>query len=222
MVVAANGVGTPRLLLLSRSRRFRDGLANSSGLVGKRLMIHPCRCVTGVYDEELESWRGPFGASIVSQRVRRVRPDRGLPARRALGPRAVGGPPRFSMVPAGHEHLPLATRWGADFHRSRARLVGRTSTWRSPRRTCRTRRNDVTLDPELTDADGIPAPRIRYRTSRDVTREPGVATRAAPARRTRPPAPDASTSNRPLPHGGWHLLGTARMGDDPATSVVDR
>ena len=41
VVMAANGVGTPRLLLNSRSALFPDGLANGSGLVGKNLMFHP-------------------------------------------------------------------------------------------------------------------------------------------------------------------------------------
>ena len=41
VILAANGIGTPRLLLNSASARFPDGLANSSGLVGKNLMLHP-------------------------------------------------------------------------------------------------------------------------------------------------------------------------------------
>ena len=40
VVIACNGVGTPRLLLNSRSTQFPDGLANGSGLVGKNLMFH--------------------------------------------------------------------------------------------------------------------------------------------------------------------------------------
>ena len=64
VIICANGIGTPRLLLLSASIRFPEGLANSSGLVGKRLMMHPFSAVLGVYDEDLESWRGPFGQKI--------------------------------------------------------------------------------------------------------------------------------------------------------------
>ena len=41
VMMACNGVGTPRLLLNSASGRFPNGLANSSGLVGKNLMFHP-------------------------------------------------------------------------------------------------------------------------------------------------------------------------------------
>ena len=62
VIVCANGIGTPRLLLLSASSRFPDGLANSSGMVGKRLMMHPFSAVLGIYDEDLESWRGPFSS----------------------------------------------------------------------------------------------------------------------------------------------------------------
>ena len=51
VVVACNGIGTPRLLLNSKSDRFPDGLANSSGLGGKNLMFHPFATVTGVFDE---------------------------------------------------------------------------------------------------------------------------------------------------------------------------
>ena len=38
VVLSANGLETPRLLLLSKSAHFPDGLANSSGVVGKYLM----------------------------------------------------------------------------------------------------------------------------------------------------------------------------------------
>ncbi|MGH6679516.1 MAG: GMC family oxidoreductase N-terminal domain-containing protein, partial [Bradyrhizobium sp.] len=66
VILCANGIGTPRLLLLSKSKRFPDGLANSSGLVGRRLMMHPFSAVLGVYEDDLESWRGPYGQNIES------------------------------------------------------------------------------------------------------------------------------------------------------------
>ena len=48
-MLCANGAETPRLLLNSTSARFPNGLANSSGLVGKNLMFHPYAMVTGVF-----------------------------------------------------------------------------------------------------------------------------------------------------------------------------
>lgn len=77
-VVAANGVGTPRLLLLSDSPQHSDGLANSSGLVGRNLMLHPNCSVTGFYDEDLESWRGPAGQLIHSLQFYETDVDRGF------------------------------------------------------------------------------------------------------------------------------------------------
>ena len=67
VVLAGNGIGTPRLLLNSRSAQFPDGLANRSGLVGRNLMFHPYAMVRGVFDEPLGGHRGPIGCSIMSQ-----------------------------------------------------------------------------------------------------------------------------------------------------------
>src|SRR5690606_31535178 len=61
VVVAGNGVGTPRLLLASASNSHPDGLANSSGLVGKRLMLHPTASVVGLFDRPMSSERGVWG-----------------------------------------------------------------------------------------------------------------------------------------------------------------
>ena len=61
IVLCANGVGTPRLLLLSDSPSHPQGLANSSGLVGRNLMPHPNRSVVGLDGEDLQSHRGLAG-----------------------------------------------------------------------------------------------------------------------------------------------------------------
>ena len=79
--------------------------------------------------------------------------------------------------------------------------------------------NRVSLDSELTDSNGIPAPKIHYRLSENSERmlEHGVARGrevlvAAGARET--------SAQSPLPFAGWHLMGTTRMGTDPDRSVV--
>ena len=59
IVLACNGVGTPRLLLNSASGRFPNGLANSSGLVGKNLMFHPYAQIYGFVKEPTDSNRAP-------------------------------------------------------------------------------------------------------------------------------------------------------------------
>jgi choline dehydrogenase-like flavoprotein len=59
VVVAGYAIETPRLLLNSACPRFPDGLANSSGLVGKNLMAHSNQGVYGVMDQEIRSYKGP-------------------------------------------------------------------------------------------------------------------------------------------------------------------
>lgn len=80
--------------------------------------------------------------------------------------------------------------------------------------------NSVTLDSELVDGHGTPAPRIHYRLNENSVKmlEHGVARarevlEAAGARRT--------FFESPLRVAGWHLMGTARMGSDPERSVVN-
>ena len=76
VVVACNGIGTPRLLLNSRSARFPDGLANRSGLVGRNLMFHPYAMVTGIFEQPLEGYKGPTGCCIMSQEFYETDPAR--------------------------------------------------------------------------------------------------------------------------------------------------
>ena len=64
-VLAANAIETPKLLLLSASDKYREGLANSSGMVGKNLMDHPSSSLTFEADEELWLGRGPQSPSSI-------------------------------------------------------------------------------------------------------------------------------------------------------------
>ena len=78
VVLGCNGIGTPRLLLNSASAMHPDGLSNSSGLVGKNLMFHPYSIVSGIFDEDMESYAGPNGCSIISQEFYETDPSRGF------------------------------------------------------------------------------------------------------------------------------------------------
>jgi choline dehydrogenase-like flavoprotein len=219
VVLAANGIGTPRLMLLSRSNRFPDGLANSSGLVGKRLMLHPYVTVLGTYEDQLDSWRGPFGSPIVSSEFAETVESRGF-LRGSHWELLPGGPPLLSLAQAGHPAMSLADGWGENLHRIMDEVFGHSFSWGFTAEDLPEEDNHVTLDPELTDGDGIPAPRLRYRIS-DMTRA-NLAFNIERARESHVAAGAISTSTAEwYPDCGWHLLGTARMGDDPSTSVVD-
>ena len=161
VVLAANGVGTPRLLLLSSSPRFPDGLANASGLVGKRLMLHPAAAVLGVYEDDLESWLGPAGQPVGSLQFYESDVSRGFP-RGAKWDVIPGFGPQLL-----HARLPLDQTWGPPIHESTRRLVGHAFDWFVTVEDLPQETNGVTLDPVLTDSDGIPAPRIAYRIAPD-------------------------------------------------------
>jgi len=216
VVVACNGVGTPRLLLNSRSDRFPDGLANSSGLVGRNLMFHPYAMVTGIFDERLEGYKGPTGCSIISQEFYETDSTRGFLRGYSFEMLRGMGPISTALFGLSSRRLP----WGADHHTAYEDIWDRTAGMVVICEDLPEPENRVTLDPELTDADGIPAPKIQYRLSDnsrkmlDHAAARGIEVlESAGAKETRVEAP--------LPPAGWHLMGTARMGRDPASSVVD-
>ena len=64
VVVAANGIGTPRLLLMSAQKGHADGLANSHGLVGTHLMHHCWSFADMWFEDPIEGFKGPMGCSV--------------------------------------------------------------------------------------------------------------------------------------------------------------
>lgn len=208
VMLAANGVGTARLLLLS-------GLANRSGLVGRRLMHHPTGMATGVFAEPLEGFKGPFACSILCQHFYETDPGRGfvrgyqMQLVRSDGPlgTAVGG------------YLPRVP-WGTAHHRSFRELFGHTASLTVTTEDLPEWDNRVTLDETLKDGSGIPAPKLHYRVS-DNTRAM-ITHGLERARQAFAEAGALRVETQDLvSYAGFHLLGTARMGTDPETSVVD-
>jgi len=215
VIVCCNGVGTPRLLLHSASGRFPDGLANSSGLVGRNLMFHPYAMITGIFDERLEGYKGPTGCSIVSQEFYETDPSRGfLRGYSFEGLRGQG--PVSTAIMGMSGRVP----WGPEHHERFDALFDRTAGFVAICEDLPEAHNRVVLDEALADADGIPAPRIEYTLSENSRRmldhavaRGGDVLKAAGAHTV--------LSDAPMAPAGWHLMGTARMGTDPERSVVN-
>jgi choline dehydrogenase-like flavoprotein len=216
VVLACNGIGTPRLLLNSRSTLFPDGLANRSGLVGKHLMFHPYAMVTGIFDEPLEGYKGPTGCCIMSQEFYETDPARDFVRGYSFEILRGFGPVSTALWGMSTGRLPA----GADHHRAYAELFDRTAGMVVICEDLPEPTNCVTLDPDLVDADGIPAPKVTYRLSENSTKM--LAHSVARAKEVLETSGARDTvADAPLPFAGWHLMGTARMGTDPERSVVN-
>ncbi len=215
VVVACNGIGTPRLLLNSRSPQHPDGLANSSGLVGRNLMFHPYAWIQGIFDEATDGFAGPHKL-MRSQEFYETDERRGYKRGYTLEIQRGMPPVRTAHTGLRHGRIP----WGKSHHDAFRRMFGHATGMVAVCEDLPEEHNRVTIDPVLKDSDGIPAPKISYTLSENSRRmlQHGV-DRATDILRAGG-ATDVY-SEWPIPYGGWHLMGTARMGTDPARSVVN-
>ena len=217
VVLACNGVGTPRILLNSTSPQFPEGLANRSGLVGKNLMFHPVGFVQGLFEERLDSHMGPQGCCMLSNEFYETDSEREF-VRGYMMQIVRGGiwPWSTAMQGARSGTIP----WGPGHHEAFARRFDHTANIGILCEDLPEEHNTVTLDPELVDSDGIPAPKITYTLSENsrAMLDHGIA-RATEAMQAA--GAIEVMGGGPARQAGWHLLGTARMGEDPATSVVN-
>ena len=214
--LCANGAETPRLLFMSKSNRFPDGLANSSGMVGKHIMFNGNTAGGALFEHEVNGYKGAPVTRIVLDTY----------DLHDKGHWGGGGfdfrypfPPLLSALNVP----PDGPQWGTAYkqslrhvHTHAAQCWGHTS--QLPVAT-----NAVDLDPEVKDSWGLPAIRVTYKEHDADLRlykymfDRGIEMlKAAGATKTwgGPPGDD--------PGVGAHLLGTCRMGNDPRTSVVNK
>ncbi len=223
IVVACNGIGTPRLLLNSSSGRFPQGLANSNDMVGRHLMHHGLAMVEAWTDQPLESHKGPHSIAILSEEFAETDPARGfingftIQAVRANG----------AAYQAVGSHSGNVAPWGPDHHAWFRRHFGHVFGVFLMGDDLPLPENRVTLSDTLTDEDGIPAPKITYRLHPNDRAMMDFAIERAKDLARAVDAFDIKVNDYRVPGKGyappaWHLLGTCRMGSDPGDSVTNQ
>jgi len=217
VVVCANGAETPRLLLLSANKQFPGGLANSSGLVGKNLMFNTYGSVTGVYEQQLNEYKGYCVSRVLHDFYELDHEKVGFYGGGGLDARYTFTPVSFAFggIP------PETPRWGKDFKAALAHNFSRTMEVAAHGTSLPVENNSFSLDPELKDAWGLPALRMTYKDHPDdlkltnwlFQRAHEVHEAAGAVKKWGYPAQEQQF--------GVHLLGTCRMGNDAKTSVIN-
>lgn len=215
VVLCANGAETARLLLNSAGNRFPQGLANSSGMVGKHLMFNQGADVHAVFEHELNEYKSVQVTRVVHD-FYDADPKRGFYGGGGIDARINPQPALWAMSSGGD--LP---RWGADF-KSRLEAFPRSMVAMGHTTSLPLESNNVSLDPTVKDAWGIPAMRITYKdhpddlaTAKFLQDRSLEIMQAAGAQKTWHDDVEES-------YYAPHLLGTCRMGNDAASSVVDK
>ncbi len=226
VIVAPFIYDATRLLLLSRTERFPNGLANSSGHLGKHLMTHiRARTHLTFDDRHLNIYMGPSAQKHTIDDFNADNFDHtGLDfirgAQISIGPVALEGGPigASNMVPP-----PGIPRWGAEYRDFFAKYYTRHTAIAAQLDDLPYAHQTIDLDPNVRDAWGLPAPRLTYdwRRPNELARtdftiekmeEMGRASGATHVWTAR--------NNTGAPAG--HHEGGARMGADPMESVVNK
>ena len=217
VVVCANGAETPRLLLNSKSNLFPNGLANSSGVVGKHLMFNGAGNSVGVFEHEVNGYKGIVATRIVWDLYE---------LDKTLGLVGGGGfDYRFDVTPIGFpgSYLPpKSPTWGKAFKRLVAHNYNRTVVCYGHTSSLPVPTNSISLDPTLKDDWGVPAIRMTFQDHpQDLKLYKYFAERGEEMLKA---SGAVQAWQQPVESAQFsvHLLGTCRMGNDPKSSVVDK
>ncbi|HET7037427.1 MAG TPA: GMC family oxidoreductase [Thermomicrobiaceae bacterium] len=208
VVVAGYAIESPRLLLESTSARFPDGLANSSGLVGKFLMAQAAPVVWGRFEEPIRQYKAP-PACALTEEFYETDPHNDFVRGYALQ--------SVAPLPIAMAHLLTESGYWGEALLQRMQLYNHYACLGVLGEILPDERNFVALDPEVKDQYGLPAPRAEFNLFPNDLKLMEAGTARAEAVLRAAGAVEVGFVRRYA-----HLVGTCRMGFSPRDSVVDQ
>ena len=206
--VAGNSIETPRLLLLSASTKFPDGLANSSGQVGRNYMRHMTGSVYAAFKQPVHMYRGTTMAGIIRDEARHDT-KRGFAGGYELETLSLGIPFMAAFLNPGG--------WGSDFAWWMDHYTNLAGMWLVGEDMPRAD-NRVTLNKSVKDKYGNYAPNVHFDDhDNDVAMRNHAFTQGEKVYQ----AAGAIRTFRTPPYPSTHNLGTCRMGASASDSVCN-
>ena len=216
-LLACGAVETARLLLLSKSGRFPNGLANGSDLVGRNVTFHEYSAAVGLFDDPIYAWAGGGYVSASSFQFYEHDPKRGFVGGGHIAAAGVGIPLPINW------RLPGAPSWGAAAKDVDRLYYNHSMAVAMVVHDMPRHENRIDLDDKRVDAWGLPVARVTLSPHENdlamgrflIDRNAEIL-EAAGANRVQKVYIDRVTGNCSHQHG------TTRMGNDPNTSVLNR
>ena len=206
--VAGNSIETPRLLMLSASSKFANGLANSSGQVGRNYMRHLTGSVYGAFKEPVHMYRGTTMAGIIRDEAGN-NTKRGFVGGYELETLALGVPFMAAFLDPG--------AWGSEFAWWMDHYTQLAGMWivgeDMPRET-----NRVTLNASLKDKYGLAIPHVHFD---DHPNDLAMREHAFTQGQRVYEAAGAMKTFRTPPYPSTHNLGTCRMSANARDGVCN-
>lgn len=205
--VAGNSLESPRLLLNSASSMFPDGLANSSGQVGRNYMRHMTGSVYASFEKPVHMYRGTTMAGIISDEARHDT-SRGFVGGYEFETVSVGVPFMAAFLNPG--------AWGREFSSTMDQYVNMAGMWivgeDLPQES-----NRITLSDEK-DQHGQPVANVHYD---DHPNDVAMRNHAYKQGMALYDSVGATQTHPTPPYPSTHNLGTNRMSAKPEDGVVN-
>ena len=209
VAVAGNSIESPRLLLNSATPKYPDGLANSSGQVGRNYMRHMTGSVYAIFDKPVHMYRGTTMAGIIKDEAVN-KPDRGFVGGYEMETLSLGVPFMAAFLEPG--------AWGRDFSKAMEGYPNMAGMWLVGEDMPQ-EKNGITLHASEKDQFGLPVPNVHFDDhANDVAMREHAHKQGAAVY----DAVGAVKTFKTPPYPSTHNLGTNRMSEKARDGVVNK